>query len=91
MSIGTLSDQDRLLVHALHNARQGLLAAKLKPYVEERDVRLILLDISCEALQPLPLSIEVYLPKSTLKISSQGQIDDIIAAIDVLGSSLVQR
>ena len=91
MTTGTLSIQDKMLAQALSNAKQALQAAKLKPYVEERDVREILQDIACDALQPLPMSIEAYLPKATYRISGADQINEIIGVIDRLGRGLLQQ
>lgn len=89
MTTSTLSDKDRMLVQALDNAVKGLTAAKLKDGTEDRDIREILFDISCEALQPLPASIRVYLPEATKRISSQEQLDVLIAELGRLGGALV--
>lgn len=91
MSVDALNKEDTLLIRALHTAKQALQAAKLGPYVEERMVRTILRDIPCDARQPLPVSISVYLPGDTPKIMSAQQIADIIAEIDLLGNTLIRK
>ncbi len=90
MSIDTLNDQDRLLVSALANAKQSLQEARRRTYVEERDVRVILQDIPCESLQRLPISLEVYLPKATLRIMPEAEIDTIIDVIIDIREALIR-
>lgn len=91
MSVDTLSSQDTLLAQALHSAKRSLQAVKLKPGVDEREVRNILQDIACDAQQPLPLSIVAYMPHNSLRFMSEQQFDTIIAEIDRLGSALLGR
>lgn len=91
MSLDTLSQQDAALMRALHNAKRSLIAVRGKQGLEEREVRNLVLDISCDSLQPLPVSIAAYLPSDTLKIVELSTINTLISEIDTVANAIRSR